>query len=211
MSLSELIAQKERALVERWIDAILDEHGVGGKLWRQQRDPFANPVGNTYRTELPHLLHAAASPEPPGTAAASALDAVLRVRAVQDLSPSQAVGFVWRLREIVREEVPGASLDDLAAFDRQIERLGMQAFDVYVRLREQVFQLRLNELKRSVGGLLRRWNIEAGTLDMVEEPPLITLNPVGGEIRRAGACPPTASDCLGDSAGDEPPPYGGEP
>jgi hypothetical protein len=73
------------------------------------------------------------------------------------------VAFVWLLRDALRQELGaelagGAHREELAAVECRIERLGLQAFDTYVGLREQMFRLRQEELKRSVASILRQWH-----------------------------------------------------
>ncbi len=163
MRLRELLADREPALSERWLDAIFAEYGEeAAAAWRRERDRFANPFGHTLKTELPRLIQAV-NGDGELAAAAPALEAIIRIRSVQDLAPSRAVAFVYSLRDVVRAElaaeVANGALDaELAGLERRIEHLALLAFDVYVRCRDQVFRLRHDELKRSVATLLRRWN-----------------------------------------------------
>jgi hypothetical protein len=163
MVLRELLVERQAALCQRWLDAILAEYGEQTAVrWRRERDPFANPIGHTLATGLPEILRSVAAGGEPGAGAVSALEAIVRIRAVQDLAPSRAVGFVAGLREAIRAELAaelasGAHAADLAEVDGRIERMVALAFDAYVGVREQVFRLRQEELKRSVGSLLRRW------------------------------------------------------
>ncbi|HZY02028.1 MAG TPA: RsbRD N-terminal domain-containing protein [Anaeromyxobacteraceae bacterium] len=162
MMLQELMSQRRDALCRRWLEVVLAEYGeLTAARWRRE-DPFGNPVGHTLAAGLPQLLEAIAAGGETPAGAVTALEAILRIRSVQDLSPSRAVGFVYRLREAVRGELAqelagGALAGELAALDGRVERMAWLAFDVYVRLREQVFRLRQEELKRSVASLLRRW------------------------------------------------------
>jgi len=164
MALRELLAERRSAVCARWLDAVLGEYGEAtASRWRRERDPFANPVGHALATGLPELLDAVAGDGEPAAGAVAALEAIVRIRAVQDLAPSRAVGFVYRLRDAIREELSaelagGDLASGLPALDGRIERLALLAFDVYVRLREQIFRIRQEELKRSVASLLRRWH-----------------------------------------------------
>jgi hypothetical protein len=169
MTLQALLVERRGGLCRRWLDAVLAEYGEQtAARWSRERDRFANPVGHSLAAGLPQLLEAVAAGGETPAGAGTALEAILRIRSVQDLAPSRAVGFVYRLRDAIRDELAaelagGALAADLAAVDGRIERLAWLAFDVYVRLREQVFRLRQEELKRSVGSLLRRWH--GGELD----------------------------------------------
>jgi hypothetical protein len=162
MTLADLLSEGQDALCGRWLDAILAGYGeLTASRWRREKDPFRNPVGHTLATRLPALLAAVARDGELPEGAAAALEEIVRIRSVQDLSPSRAVGFVWLLRDVLRAELgpaAAAHAEELERVERRIERLGLAAFDTYVALREQVFRLRQEELKRSVASILRRWH-----------------------------------------------------
>ena len=80
---------------------------------------------------------------------------ILRIRAVQQMPPSVAVGFVFQLKDAVRsvlaDDLRGHRLDDeLARLDRDIDGAAMAAFDVYAEQRDRVVELRIDELKRNI-------------------------------------------------------------
>ncbi len=164
MTLQALLLEKRAPLCHRWLEAALREYGdLTAARWLRERDQFANPVGHAFAAALPVLLEAVAGDGEPAAGALSALEAVVRIRSVQDLAPSRAVGFLLRLRDAIREELAadlagGAFAAELAAVEARIERLTLLAFDAYVRLREEVFRLRQQELKRSVASILRQWH-----------------------------------------------------
>jgi len=92
---------------------------------------------------------------------------IIKIRAVQDFSPSEAVSFVFLLKKAVRGELgeeagaPGLSAE-LAEFDAEVDQIALFAFDIFVRCREQVYALRVNEANRSVAGVMKRLDRVAG-------------------------------------------------
>jgi hypothetical protein len=166
MGLREILVERRATLCERWLDATLAQYGeITAVRWRRERDPFANPVGHALTTGLPEIFAAVVGDGDPAPAAVGALEAILRIRSVQNLTPSRAVGFVYLLREAIRAELEpdlaaGAHAGELAAVEARLERLAFLGFDIYVGFRVQMFRLRQEELKRSVSSLLRRWNAE---------------------------------------------------
>ena len=79
-------------------------------------------------------------------------DPIIRIRAIQDFSPSQAVGFMFDLKTIIRETVPvetkdGRNIEALHALDRRIDQLGLLAFDIYMQCREKILDLKANEMR----------------------------------------------------------------
>ena len=85
-----------------------------------------------------------------------ALDAVVRIRAVQEIPPSRAMGFVFLLKRAVHAELGESDPAPPAGFDSAVDDLGLAAFDLYMRCREQIYQLRAGELRRSTAKLLER-------------------------------------------------------
>ena len=132
-------------ILEKWIEKLADSHPQNAAALRAPKpDPFRNPVGYAIRTSFEQLweqLQGGMDLD----AIDSALDSVLRIRAVQDMSPSEAVGFVIPLRLILRQ-VPGTF--DLALLENRIDRLMLAAFDKYTQCRDQIRAVRLHETER---------------------------------------------------------------
>jgi hypothetical protein len=82
----------------------------------------------------------------------SYLDPIIRIRAVQNFSPSQAIGFIFLLKNTIREnlntEITVAHLvDELLALETRIDKLSLIAFDIYMQCREKISDLKANEMK----------------------------------------------------------------
>jgi hypothetical protein len=80
------------------------------------------------------------------------LDAILKIRSVQDFSPSKAVGFIFLLKraigetlknEICRESV----MSEWLGFQSRIDDLALHAFDIYMGCREKICEIRVNQAK----------------------------------------------------------------
>jgi hypothetical protein len=82
---------------------------------------------------------------------------MIRLRAVQVERASEAVSFLFALRDVaVAALAPEADAKDLAAFETRIETLVLDAFDLYMQCREKVFEIRLAELRNRTFKLLER-------------------------------------------------------
>jgi hypothetical protein len=157
MSLS-LDAEKRAKMLARWFDLIVDRYPAEtARFLREQRDPFANPVGDGLRDELAPLLDGVLDGRAP-TELSSSLDRIVRVRALQDMSPSQAVGFVLDLKTIFREVAGGATADDVRCVDDRVDRLLLTAFDVFNRCREQLCEIRVSEIRNRSLKVMERLN-----------------------------------------------------
>ena len=153
------IAEHRDEILERWIDGVFDGYPEEtAKFLRSKTDPFANPVGAGLREGLAELLDGIIhGVDPEGLS--SALDRVIRVRAVQEFAPSAAISFVFELKGLLRE-VLGATNSETNGtsdpIDQRIERLGMCAFDVYMRCREQMWAIRAQEIRNQSVGIMER-------------------------------------------------------
>ena len=130
-------------IVERWVERTIASYPAEMLPFLSgEQDPFRNPVGHTLRENLATLVH-----ELLGTmdkqAIAPALDAIIRLRAVQSFSPAEAVRFVFELRTAVRETSSAVP----ESFQNRIDELALMAFDQFMTCREQIFELRARELK----------------------------------------------------------------
>ena len=153
--LARELAIHRESILERWIGSVMDAYpDETGKFLKKEGDPFSNPVGAGLREGLADIVDGLAN----GAGEEvfdPALDRVIRVRAVQDFSAAAAVGFVFDLKQIVREALD-PSIESLYEFDQRIDRLGLQAFDVYMRCREQVWAIRAKEIRNQSLGILER-------------------------------------------------------
>lgn len=92
------------------------------------------------------------------------LDDIIRVRAIQDFTPAQALNFVFFLKRVIREELEkeikqNKLYDELLEFESEIDELALYTFNIYVKCREQLYQLKTDELKRMTFSLLKKANL----------------------------------------------------
>ncbi len=173
MSCDLLLKEKRAALLSRWRDRIYESYpGEAIRFFRGELDPFKNPVGHSIR-QATELLFDAVVLDQPAAGVADALEGLIRVRAVQEFSPSQAVAFVFQLKQVLRDALaePVAAAADRDALDSLFDRvdsLAAMAFDGYVRCIEQIHTIRLNELKRRTAVLAARFGLDP---DLGPAPP----------------------------------------
>ena len=145
--MASLFAEKQNAIVERWIALTLNTYPPeAAKIFARERDRFRNPIGFVVRRTLITLLNQLLAEEIHEEPMRQALDELIRIRAVQKFSASQAAGFPLLLKRAVQEVAADADPADLSQFFEKIDRLALMAFDVYAQCREQLFQIRMNEV-----------------------------------------------------------------
>jgi hypothetical protein len=160
VDLPGLLGTKRTAIVERWADLALRVYPQDSTGFiKQEKDRFQNPVGHVTRASLGSLFEGLLDGRP-AEELTEALDDIVRIRAVQDLSPGTALGFVFLLKRAVREELGETATQatpvDLSPLDDAIDRLALHAFNLFVEQREKIYDLRVREFKRGASRLLER-------------------------------------------------------
>lgn len=161
MTFESSLAERKAELAERWADLILQSYPKETqKVWGRQKDRFQNPVGASIIDATRDLMDQMLDWRDAEAICAS-LDKLIRIRAVQDFSPSQAVSFVFLLKKLLRDEFfkpmcEAGTLEELLRFEAKVDNLAMMSFDIYSKSREQVFRLRVEEVKRAQSQLLKR-------------------------------------------------------
>jgi antitoxin component of RelBE/YafQ-DinJ toxin-antitoxin module len=152
MELVKQLAQKKSTIIKMWFEKVINTYPIDtAQFLKNQKDPFANPVGQNSLKSLQDIFDLALGGFDPKTAR-PLIDPIVRIRAIQDFTPSQAVGFMFDLKTIIRETVPvdtteSQNLKALHALDGRIDQLGLLAFDIYMQCREKILDLKANEMR----------------------------------------------------------------
>ena len=132
------LMQNRQAVLDRW-SAAAAERLPGGT---------ASPVAEALAGELGTLLDALAG----GSALDEKLSRITRILAVQELPPSKALALFHDLLPLCE----GLSADEREGFRERIDELVLQAFDSYMKHRETIYQLKVDEGRRRMHMALRR-------------------------------------------------------
>jgi len=153
--LKDLLLKEQPAILRGWFRHLLETYPPDtARFLKQQRDPFANPVGASIQLGMTGILEGLFQPEhanqPSGVD--SFLDHLLRIRSVQDFTPSRAVAFIFALKPVAREALgrelrEGRLQEEWLDFEACVDGLALRAFDVYMRCREELYELRVQEVK----------------------------------------------------------------
>ena len=156
-----LLSQKKAAILGRWLNMIYDSYPPETAIFlRKEKNRFDNPAG--YRiSEGLEGLYGALSQEMEREQVLTYLDEIIRIRALQNFTPSQALAFIFLLKIVIREELAGEILkENLAAelldLESRIDGLALLGFDVYTKRREKIYEIKADEAKRRVSGLMRK-------------------------------------------------------
>jgi len=155
------MSRKRASIVEKWFDRILDTYPEDtSRFLQKEKDPFANPVRHSILQGIEGLYDELLEERERPEALNTFLDNVIRIRSVQDFSPSQALAFIFSLKTVIRDvlgkEIREARLyDQLLYMESRVDALALRAFDVYMGCREEIYELRVNEVKRQREQALR--------------------------------------------------------
>jgi len=152
MVLKNLLLQNKATILKRWFDLILETYPADTvTLMRKEQNQFKNPVGATFSREIETLFKQLCEGIQRGECRAS-LDAILKIRSVQDFSPSRAVGFIFQLKKAIEETLKSEicreqNIEAWRAVQSRIDALALQAFDAYMDCREKICEIRVNQAK----------------------------------------------------------------
>ena len=154
MGLTQVLIQNRSAIVQKWFDLVVDTYpSQTAQFIKSRKNPFANPVGNTTWTSLETLFNQLVG-EMDTEGLDKALDQIVRIRAIQAFSPSQALSFIPALKSIIvdyQDMGPGkdsmAHADEKSNIASNLDNMLLRAFDIYMECKETLYQLRARDDK----------------------------------------------------------------
>lgn len=158
--MEHFLAQNRAAILERWNHLIVETYPPNtSRFLRRERDRFINPVGYTISREI-GVLYEELLGEMDVDRISGSLENIMKIRSVQDFSPSEGVVFVLLLKKTIREKL-GSEISDVRIFEEwstlesKIDTLALLAFDIYMKCREKIFEIKVNEVKGETQRILR--------------------------------------------------------
>jgi hypothetical protein len=163
--LNQLLKTHRSQIVKGWYDQAVHSYPLEtGKFLKRQKDQFANPIGVTISQELEKIFDELLLEESTDNLPQS-IDAVVRARAVQDFFPSNAVAFFLQIKAVVRHQLghkiheQGLS-QELVAFEEKVDQMCLLVFDIYMKCREKIWELKAKEAQLRTKNLLRRAKVD---------------------------------------------------
>jgi hypothetical protein len=162
MTLTQFLSENKATLVAKWLKLIFESYPpeTAGFL-QSKKNRFDNPVAYQISRGVKGLYDELLLEEMDADRTLGFLDEIIMVRAVQDFSPSQALAFIFLLKNLVRQEL-GRDLheksmaEEVWELESRLDGLALLAFEAYTKRRERICEIRINEVKNRVSGLLRR-------------------------------------------------------
>jgi len=150
--LCELLFKYKSSIISKWIKLILDSYSTeSSKFFNLEKNHFSNPVGSTISTNATSIYDEIVGSRDFEKITLFLTD-IIKIRAIQDFSPSEATRFIFLLKKVIREELneefnQEKLLAEFVELESDIDRVALIAFDLFMESREKVFQIRMNEAR----------------------------------------------------------------
>lgn len=161
MELKKFLEERRPLILKKWFLSLLEEYPFEGRqfIGDIKRDRFENPMGFTLFEGLEGLFDYLLNEK----SNSSALDTFIRLRAVQDLKPSEALNFIFTLKDIIQKEFSvfsdKALTEDFFALSAEIDSIALRLFDLYMESKERLNEVKMNELRNMTAWILKKVNI----------------------------------------------------
>jgi hypothetical protein len=167
MKLTALLADKRTEILAKWQRLIFETYAPEtSRFLKREKDQFANPVGNTITRGI-GVIYDHLAGETSVQEVLQPLDDIVRIKAVQDFSPGEALDFLFGLKRVVREYAETEirenriSLKELLEFESRVDELVLHAFNNFMKCREKIYELKANQIQSRTYQLLKRANLLA--------------------------------------------------
>ena len=151
--LKGLIQNNKSTIIKGWFEATIQTYAPDtAQFFKGQKDQFGNPVGSMTSKGIAFLMDQLLDTFDPDAIKAY-LDPIIRIRAIQDFSPSQATGFILLLKKVLRKNLANelqiaANATQLLEFESKIDQLCLLAFDLYMDCKEKIYEISANETRK---------------------------------------------------------------
>lgn len=176
MTVRELLQSRRKEILKGWFKIIAESYPEQtAHFLRTQKDPFQNPVGAAIETQSEAIFDQIIEGVDRDKVTPF-IDRIVRIRALQNFSPSQAMGFILDLKKVLRQVVAKSQLgpqawEELLSVEDEVDRTACVAFDIFMSCREKLFELQAQEVKSMYYMALKKADI-VYPLPQQEEPDL---------------------------------------
>jgi hypothetical protein len=154
MKLGKILEKKKPAVLKKWLGEIFDTYPADtSRFLKGERDMFANPVGHTITANAERILAGLIKGDDPQSLSVH-LEQIMRIRAVQDFTPSGAVSFIAHLKKVItgqlETELNKYSLwAEWAEFETRIDILTQRAYELHMEMKNRIAIIRTREIDKN--------------------------------------------------------------
>ncbi|WP_304511727.1 RsbRD N-terminal domain-containing protein [Desulfobacula sp.] len=158
MDLKQILKKNKAPFVKEWFRATIDTYpSQSAKILGKDVNRFDNPVGAATRETIEEVFNLILE-DFNQEMLEKALDPVIRIRAVQAFSASEAVSFVFALK-VIGENILDDSL--IREFDKIVDKIALASFNKLMKCKEEIFLLKATESKRRIHRAFERAGLVA--------------------------------------------------
>jgi len=158
------------AIVQQWLDlATRDTRPQVARTPTGPRDQFDDPCGHLARACVEAMVDALDNGvnrcilDPP-------MEGFVKILALQERSPSEALAFVFSIRPVLRQELGlEPTCPEWHELVARVDSIALVAFDIYMRCREKVYSARFNQIQRLHHVMVGRAGVLEGKKQEQEE------------------------------------------
>lgn len=163
--LHNFLKQNRDSILQKWIDQTINTYNPEMvRFLKKEQNQFANPIRNTILTSLEKIFDGLLNGL--GVEEYHELEELIKIRAVQDFSPSEALSFLFDLKKIIRTELTNSDhksdlYSETCIFDEKFDTLFVLAFDLYTECRRKIHEIKIAEIKsrsERAFGILQKTN-----------------------------------------------------
>ena len=147
----KLLKQNRDTILQEWFDRTISTYKPEMvRFLKKEKNQFSNPVRNIIHTSLETILDGLL--DGLGVEEYHGLEELIKIRAVQDFSPSEALSFLFDLKKIIRTKLinsdqKGDIFSETCLFDEKFDTLFFLAFDLYNNCRVKIHEIKIAEIK----------------------------------------------------------------
>lgn len=165
MEILNFLSHHKKDIAGEWLRRTMEAYPAESlKVLQRNKDRFTNPllhlISESIEKLFVELIQGLDRQK-----ISSALEQIVKLKAVQDFTPSESLEFIFILKDIIRryvkkhlEEQNKNISQELYFVEQQIDKLALIAFDMYVKDREKLFEIQVQEVKNQTYMLIRQAN-----------------------------------------------------
>lgn len=166
MKIKDLLIEKKPQIIKKWFDSIADISKTSAletsPFLKNLKKQFNHPAKSMIIEGMEGIFDGIIN-DSDIEKTAPFLDSIIRLRAVQDITPSKAVSFTTILKKTIRDELSDdirkhQLFEQLQEIESKIDMFTYLSFDIYMECREKLFNIRTKEVKDMTYRLIQSAN-----------------------------------------------------
>ncbi|MEA1959981.1 MAG: RsbRD N-terminal domain-containing protein [Bacillota bacterium] len=156
LSIYELLDKKKQQILSKWQLIAFSYENNDLLTERKKGSRFSNPIAYIIKENTSTIFEWLIK-DGDNVDLFTSLKEICRLKAIQENNkPSEALNFIFALKRIIRESLENENQTNYWAVelwdvDQRIDVIGLLAFDIYSACEAQIYELRMNEIKRIYG------------------------------------------------------------